>query len=593
MSETVGWPVPIAAIGPVAVGTVLWSFDGQWSVTVLVKGTFELRPDGPMSLVPPEPLSPVDRHEHDSPNRSLCIACETAPQLRQPEVVVFGEAWAPPSPSGDSRATRSAVRLSVNQGGRRVIDKTLLVLGDRRRAAVDAAPFERIALGWERCWGGVGNGDNPLGVGLGASSEVLPNFVHPQEPEGRLASLGPVPRTFPARRSLLGPSRRAPREIGNRLEIEPGLDWDYFQCAMPDQRVACLHGDEWLELLGLTEELRLQTRLPGGRALAHNYGPTQPLIPDWIPLRPDLVQIYAHRRRCTVVWRGGFPIASLDVAGQLLLGAGLEPEGAHLRWPTTAADLPAPSLRPSVPSDEPGGHAMSPEPRNRGAMAGETVASDLAAGARRAALPWEARTAQVGAPARGSVVPSADQPAWAATAEITREELERVAGGGQPAFMLAPPDSERPSRGAPVSVPGAPWSGEKLLPVVPPSADGTTMLLSAPPLATAEDQAAIAKALADAEQRARRQEVASERHAAAELERQRAAERAAAAADAEAARIKAEAEALRVAAEQRFAAEQAAARAEQARRAEEEAERRRKAASELRTGMYGAFKRKP
>jgi hypothetical protein len=164
--------------------------------------------------------------------------------------------------------------------------------------------------------------------------------------------------------------------------------------------------------------------------------------------------------------------------------------------------------------------------------------------------------------------------------------VERALAPPSAPFEIAKPKSPAGER-AEREVPGAPWSGEKL-PPLPPTKGETTVVLTSPPVLGdyghaapgAQDTAQMQTAADAARGAASRLE--AERAEAARLEAERA----------ETARLKAEADALRAAEAERFAAEQAAARAEAERRAAEESDRRNRAAGELRTGMYGAFKRK-
>src|SRR5205807_381472 len=108
--------------------------------------------------------------------------------------------------------------------------------------------------------------ENPVGVG--ADGAALPNVVDPADPR-RPAGFGPISRAWPARKKLAGAGRR--RMLEQRIaEIGDGFPWDYLQAAPPDQQIELLRGDEWIAVDGMHPSLpRLQTRLPGARALVH------------------------------------------------------------------------------------------------------------------------------------------------------------------------------------------------------------------------------------------------------------------------------------------------------------------------------------
>jgi hypothetical protein len=561
------WPVRVAAGRTVAVGSALWRWQGQLNLTVMVKATFAFVPDGPMSVAPPEPIYFADLHEHDNPARSLRAAREIVPQLRQADVVLYGCAYAPPSSAGQSRATRSAARLALGRDGKTVLDKRLLVLGDRKRGVEEPAGFERLSLGYERALGGVGCPDNPLGVGLGASTETLPNFVHPIDPTGRVACFGPIPSTFPERKKLLHGASRLSLEQAQVAEIPPSLDWSYFQCAPADQRLDTLRGDEWLELEGLTPELRLRTKLPGARALCRVYGaaPGAP-VPDAVPLVADLMQIFAEPRLCSLVWRGSFPLHDERLVGQLVVLGAIELPGEAVSWPSSVAELVA---APGAPPP-----AASPD-RPLGDDGARTVLFDA-----EQPLP----------------LGPGERP-LEATRVLGPQELARAGVDLGTPFALAAPASAPDASAQPAAqpIPGAPWSPAPapLMPLPAGLREGTLALDGPPPPGLggpAFMAAAGARPGAQPDEAARvaHAQAEAQRNAEAEAEARRKAE-----AEAEAQRnAEAEAEARRKAEAERFAAEQAEAKAEQARRALAEQEHRKQAATELRRGMYGGFKKK-
>ena len=61
MASRNAWPIDVAGVGPVAVGSVLWGVHGQLNATVIVKACFALSPDAPMTVVAPEPIRQVRR----------------------------------------------------------------------------------------------------------------------------------------------------------------------------------------------------------------------------------------------------------------------------------------------------------------------------------------------------------------------------------------------------------------------------------------------------------------------------------------------------------------------------------------------------
>ena len=153
MAKANVWPVRVVALGPVAVGTTLWRYERQLNVTLMVKATFQFCADGPMTLVSPEPLLTEDHHLRDQALYSLTGVEETVPQLQQPEVVFYGCAYAPPG--CDQGVTQSTVRLVLSRDDHSLIDKQLVVYGNREPGG-QSEPFQRLRLGYKCALGGIG-----------------------------------------------------------------------------------------------------------------------------------------------------------------------------------------------------------------------------------------------------------------------------------------------------------------------------------------------------------------------------------------------------------------------------------------------------
>ncbi len=125
------------------------------AIAILTKRSYDILPDGGLRLArEPEPL----RHEgefdgDDHPVRSLRRDADIFPYKARTDLVVHGHAW----PAGRG-ATRATVGLQVGEAV-----KIVEVIGDRqvefdRCGALRFStpqPFERIELGWRRCYGGL------------------------------------------------------------------------------------------------------------------------------------------------------------------------------------------------------------------------------------------------------------------------------------------------------------------------------------------------------------------------------------------------------------------------------------------------------
>lgn len=345
--STPSWPVAIEAAGGVAVGTTLWRFRNQLRVTVVCKATFTFAPDGTVTPSKPLDLRRAEVHGQDDPRRSIVGVSDLAPRLLRADVLFVGHAWA----IGGRKVGHVPVRLMVARGdGTPLFDKRLDVYGDRTtkpgEVPTEPQPFTKMPLVYERAYGGIGWADNPIGVGVagdGTGRIKVPNVVHPAWQGGGVNPPGfaPISSFWPARRRLLGtvPRRQLEAPVG---EIPDELDWNYFQAAPFDQRVDFLQGDEWIVLEGLhPEHAVVRTRLPGAKAGARVT--TRDGIELPLKLRADTLAIHGDAERCTVTWRGNFPVPDLETAAGMRAVAGIELPGVVVDWPE-----PAPLSRTQV-----------------------------------------------------------------------------------------------------------------------------------------------------------------------------------------------------------------------------------------------------
>jgi hypothetical protein len=333
-------------------GTLAWRCGGQLSITVVVKATFRLASGQPMTVTTPQPVL-----TRDEPSGALLSSprapSDLAPQLRKVDVVLFGSAHAPPAAAGrGATTTEMTVRLAVGRDDRVLLDKALRVVGDRHGGS-PPAPFERMPIVYERAFGGPDVSDNPIGVGTARRTGPRPNVLAPGGTSETVAGYGPLPLFFLSRAKLLGAhSREALRRP--TLDIPIDFDWDYFQSAPEDQRIGALHGDEWLELTGLSpNHHHLRTWLPRARAVARVYGGDLAAVPDSVPLSADLVLVEPDEHSCSVTWRGSFPLSDPQHAGELVIAGGLEHPGVAVAWPQSREAALAQSRAPGVPTQGP------------------------------------------------------------------------------------------------------------------------------------------------------------------------------------------------------------------------------------------------
>ena len=123
------WPVEVVPLNPVSCASALWRMDGFLRVTIVVKATFGLVPDGPARMIAPEAIVSRDRHHDKNPVASVEATGEIAPYLPKAGVVLVGHAY---GPSGQAVPAMSARLCIVRE--RALIDKTVHVFEVRRSA---------------------------------------------------------------------------------------------------------------------------------------------------------------------------------------------------------------------------------------------------------------------------------------------------------------------------------------------------------------------------------------------------------------------------------------------------------------------------
>jgi hypothetical protein len=321
------WATAVAPIGPVAVGSVLWFLGERPHLTVVVKARFALRHDAPMVAAGTPVLVERDLHLDEDPTRSLRDASDLVPYRPGADVWVVGHAHAP-----RGRAVGvSVVRLGVYRDRQPLLEKVVHVVGDRESAASPPRPFERMALTYERAFGGAGFDDNPVGVGAD-ERPVQPNVLDATTP-GRPVGLGPVSPYWKTRRRHVTTEDR--RRLDQPTPIVPEhIDWSYFHAAPEDQRIPYLRGDEWIVLDGMHPSLlRVLSRLPKvsgvARILPIRRGEE---LGDAVAMVGDTLAIDADAQVCAVTWRGSFPIGSSADIGRVLIAGAVATAGEAVDW---------------------------------------------------------------------------------------------------------------------------------------------------------------------------------------------------------------------------------------------------------------------
>ncbi len=332
-------------------GTVNWCISlgsgggCQHHLTVVVKTTLAYGDNGQLTLIDPEP---VVREAGRYPAPLAAASSDLAPYLGQADVWLTGHAHV----VGPDPAPSVAVRLAVGRQGP-LIDKTLHIYGEHQGGGDDASsprPFRRLALSFERA---VAGSANPKG-----GPDRSPQIIDPRDPN-RSTCFALLPPSWPARQHLLGELSREPLE-DSVWTIPEAFNWQFFQAAPEDQRCPFLHGDEWIVLDGLhPEQPRLQLQLPKLSAHASVLAPGAGDAGHAIALFCDGLHIDADRQRCTLRWRGCFPVIEPSRLAELrIVGAVAAADGA---WLGIEPGAEADSQRPDRSAGPGGGGAPAAE----------------------------------------------------------------------------------------------------------------------------------------------------------------------------------------------------------------------------------------
>ncbi len=310
--------VPIVNVTTLDAATTPWQVQPpQDSLTVIVKGTFDIVPGGAMTLREESDLLDGDRHVEDDMAKSLVTASDFALVKPRADVTLSGHAHASGKPA-------TVVRVNLRFGGGAAptgFDRAIAVLGERswKRSGSsfvpgDPAPFTSMPVVWERAFGGPQHGPNPVGVGHaapGAPPAPLPNLEDPRKPimaptdVPAPACFGPVAPAWAERSSRLGTYDDL--WVATRWPYFPtDFDWGSFQAAPSLQQIDHPHGDESFEVRGMhPDHAKLEGRLPGLRVRAFALE-REELGGDFfeIALKLDTVHLDVDAMKATLVWRG-------------------------------------------------------------------------------------------------------------------------------------------------------------------------------------------------------------------------------------------------------------------------------------------------
>lgn len=306
------------------------NFPGH-SLTVVIKGTFDLVPNG-AAAASEEQIPPTGDEEYEPGAdgiASLRYPSDLAYYKPRADLLLVGQAVAP----AGQAVTRLQVAFTVGERTKR-----LEVTGDRwwsggssGTRATDPRLFTAVELRYENAFGGRGLAENPVGKGGvriqdEAGYEVLP-LPNVEYPTSRMtapnaivapAGFGPLHPQWAPRGGKVGSYRGS--WLKERWPWFPDdFDWSFFNAAPEDMQLdGYLQGDEEITLEHVDAEFPLlRARLPGLRVRCFLHvsdpqaAPVDGAAPGVVsgnlrevPLIADTLWINAEKRKAIVVWRG-------------------------------------------------------------------------------------------------------------------------------------------------------------------------------------------------------------------------------------------------------------------------------------------------
>jgi uncharacterized protein YjbI with pentapeptide repeats/pSer/pThr/pTyr-binding forkhead associated (FHA) protein len=292
------------------------------SLTLIVKGTFQLRPGEPATLADDQayPCGDEPYCGDDSGDGPPRYESDFAFFKPRGDVLLVGHCHA----AGGQPVKRLPVELRVGTVGR-----SLEVCGVRfwqpNGSTVQASepePFTKLELRYEHSFGGPGYAANPVGLGHRGEVQVetdapwpLPRIEDPRQPiqspgaAAEAAGFGPEGKWYGRRRSQLGTYDLVWQQ--ERWPWFPAdFDWQYFNAAPRELQVdGFLRGDERLLLRHLHPiHAEYESRLPGVRVRCF----VNPLGREFheVAMQLDTLWVDADGERLVLVWRGHTTVAS-------------------------------------------------------------------------------------------------------------------------------------------------------------------------------------------------------------------------------------------------------------------------------------------
>jgi uncharacterized protein YjbI with pentapeptide repeats len=260
------------------------------------------------------------------------------------EVLVIGDCYAPPGQT----QTRGEVRVSLGAAEKPLLDKRLIVWGDREwtrglagAKPGPAKPYARMPIDWAHAFGGPDFPENPVGKGAAASPpdangivvHPLPNIEDPAQPivlpddRPPPAGLSVVDFVWPQRAKKAGTYDDA--WLRTRFPgFADDIDMSMFNAAPRDQWLPrFMAGDEPFEISGMhPEQPRVGGRLPGAavRCLLDRGASARDRYSD-IAMRAETLWLFPREERAILVFRGDASVTTDDATDIVNLLVAAEP----------------------------------------------------------------------------------------------------------------------------------------------------------------------------------------------------------------------------------------------------------------------------
>ena len=289
----------------------------RYSATLIVKGTYDLRPGKRAVPSQEQPELSGDIFAGDEATGAVQYPSDFGYFKPRSDVLIVGRFHA----SGGKPVETGTAAIEVG-----TIRKRVAIFGNRfwQRSAVGLVPTRpqpvvEVPITYENSYGGIGHPENPVGKGTapvvqpdGTRAWPLPNVENPHdlvtshESAPSPAGFAPLNLMWPQRLSKAGTyDDKWKKERWPWLPED--LDWTFFNAAPLDQQCeGFLVGNETIRLENLHPEYPVyETSLPDLRIRCF-YSPVvgAPLYFQEVPMNLDTLLIDAEAEKVVLLWRG-------------------------------------------------------------------------------------------------------------------------------------------------------------------------------------------------------------------------------------------------------------------------------------------------